>query len=172
MNFLLFFMCPEVMWLCIKHHYTLNQTHTCACSPPQRASRLVNPVKRKVGCKNWIHFCMTSALRGREGVSQFLTKGREVAWIGTDKWEGGGPKSRNFSRRHMYMPPFLNSRSFQNGLSVRARELQQKWCTVTQVDEQTTQLIGGNARLSHITVSRWAGARRHRARFLPERKAA
>ena len=24
---------------------------------------------------------MTSALRGKEGVGQFLTKGREVAWI-------------------------------------------------------------------------------------------
>ena len=45
---------------------------------------------------------MTSALRGREGVGQFLTKGREVAWIGTDKREGGGQKSRDFSRRHMY----------------------------------------------------------------------
>ena len=27
------------------------------------------------------HVHMTSALRGREGVAQFLTKGREVAWI-------------------------------------------------------------------------------------------
>ena len=26
---------------------------------------------------------------GREGVSQFLTKGSEVAWIGTDKGEEG-----------------------------------------------------------------------------------
>ena len=48
---------------------------------------------------------MTSALRGREGVSQILTKGREVAWIWYWQGEGGGKKSRKFRRRHMYMPP-------------------------------------------------------------------
>ena len=33
--------------------------------------------------ETWVrgHAHMTSALRGREGVGQFLTKGREVAWI-------------------------------------------------------------------------------------------
>ena len=29
----------------------------------------------------WGHSQMTSVVRGREGVSQILTKGREVAWI-------------------------------------------------------------------------------------------
>ena len=45
---------------------------------------------------------MTSALRGREGVSQFLTKGR-LSEFGTDKGEeGGSPKSRKISKRHVY----------------------------------------------------------------------
>ena len=51
MNLLLFSVCPEFIWPCIKYHYALKQTHTCACSPPQRASRLVNPVQRKVWCQ-------------------------------------------------------------------------------------------------------------------------
>ena len=35
---------------------------------------------------------MTSALRGREGVSQILTRGREVAW--NWYWQGGGRGSK------------------------------------------------------------------------------
>ena len=52
---------------------------------------------------------MTSALRGREGVGQILMKGREVAWSWYWQGEGGGPKSRKFRRRHMYMPPYSDS---------------------------------------------------------------
>ena len=44
-------------------------------------------------------------LRGGRGVSQILTKEREVAWIWYWQGEGGGPKSLKFRRRHMYMPP-------------------------------------------------------------------
>ena len=47
---------------------------------------------------------MTSEERRREGVSQFLTKGREVAW--TWDWQGGrGPQSQKFIRRHLCTSP-------------------------------------------------------------------
>ena len=39
--------------------------------------------------KGYVH--MTSALKGREGVRQFLTKGR-LREFGSDKGEGEGPK--------------------------------------------------------------------------------
>ena len=37
-----------------------------------------------------------------------FAKAREVALIWYWQGEGGGPKSRNFSWRHLYMPPFKN----------------------------------------------------------------
>ena len=51
MRFFMFPVCTEIIWSCTSLHYTLNQTYPCACSPPQRASRLVNPVQRKVWCQ-------------------------------------------------------------------------------------------------------------------------
>ena len=53
---------------------------------------------------------MMSALRGREGVSQPLTKGREVAWIWYWQGEGGVQKSCKFRRRHKYILPNMTHR--------------------------------------------------------------
>ena len=47
------------------------------------------------------HVHMTRALRGREGVGQFLPKKGRLREFGTDKGEGGGQKSLKFRRRHM-----------------------------------------------------------------------
>ena len=90
---------------------------------------------------------MTSALRGREGVSQNLMKGREVAWIWHWQGEGGGPKFQKFRRCHMYMPPFLTNQAarlhfshsqhlFSMKLVYRHEKIMKsKWCEVPELRE-------------------------------------
>ena len=51
---------------------------------------------------------MTCAPGGVRGLFKILWKEGRLRGFGTDKEEGGGPKSRDFRRRHLCMPPNMS----------------------------------------------------------------
>ena len=89
-------------------------------------------------CRDYLGQCTydVCADRGR-GLAKFWPKEGRFREFSSDEGEGGGPQSRKFSRRHMYMPPYgvywtgLTWKQFESKVKIKEQSVHDglRWFT-------------------------------------------